>query len=65
MDISPLINWVIYQYVISVLVGTFVIDLIGSTLARRVIIRFNFIGIGFSLTVGAGAGFLIKSFLGI
>jgi len=65
MDYAAIISWLIYQYVVSVVVGSLVIELIGSALAKRILINFDIQGITISLTVGAIVGFFLKSLLGL
>jgi len=68
MDIStftPIIEWIIYQYVVSVIIGSLVIEFIGSALARRVLIKLDIAGIGITLTVGFVVGFFLRRILGI
>jgi len=62
MDI---IAWVLYQYFVSVIIGSIVIEFIGIALARTIILRVHVLGFTIHLTIGAVIGFIIRQFLGI
>ncbi len=60
-----ILELLIKQYLPSLIIGNIVVQLVGYKLSRRIILTINLYGFGFSITIGATLGWIIKLFIGL